>query len=92
MQGYFDEIWCNQRISGVKSGVVITRNRKRQLPDFLRQPENPHKTGGCRVTDFSVPGMYYEKVYSKNSMVTIGQWSVSFDSISIFCTYEELVL
>ena len=23
----------------------------------------PHKKGGCRVADFSAPGMYYEKVY-----------------------------
>ena len=28
-------------------------------------PRNPRKKGGCRVTAFTVPGMYYEKVYSK---------------------------
>ena len=27
--------------------------------------QKPHKKGGCRVTDRSVPGMYYEKVYTK---------------------------
>ena len=25
----------------------------------------PHRKGGCRVTAFAMPGMYYEKVYSK---------------------------
>ena len=27
--------------------------------------KNPYKKGGCRVTVLSVPGTYYEKVYSK---------------------------
>ena len=52
-------------------------------------PEKPRKTGGCRVTDFSVPGMYYEKVYS-NSISTTKRLDL-FDSFSIRQSCEGMV-
>ena len=42
---------------GIKENIVIGKN--------IQNMENPNKKGGCRVTAFTVPGMYYEKVYSK---------------------------
>ena len=34
-----------------------------------QNPKKARKKGGCRVTEYSVPGMYYEKVYSKHCCV-----------------------
>ena len=40
---------------GIKENIVIGKN--------IQNTEKPRKKGGCRVTAFTVPGMYYEKVY-----------------------------
>ena len=32
---------------------------------LYQNPKKARKKGGCRVADFSAPGMHYEKVYSK---------------------------
>ena len=62
---------------GIKENIVIGKN--------IQNTEKPRKKGGCRVTAFTVPGMYYEKVYSKFFVF-------SFDAYSICERNEEKVI
>ncbi len=39
-------------------------------------PENGTQKGGCRVTASAIPGIYYEKVYSKNILYAENEYQM----------------
>ena len=56
---------------------------------LYQNPKKARKKGGCRVADFSAPGMYYEKVYSKQLVNVLFIGYLSFDGYSIWERKEE---
>ena len=53
-----------QRYSLVQHAIYLM-NKTGKINTVETGIENLPKQGGCRVTAFAIPGMYYEKVYSK---------------------------